>query len=443
MPKTDAHVLEVILRKCRDVTSFRSLIGLLICEIDTKLSEQLTAVLEHPNFMALEGSWRGVQTTVLAGEESRELKFKIFDMSWDEVSNDLNSATDDQNSVLYRNIGLKELETSGGEPFGIVMIDHGLSMDVDGLYDECFTAQLICGLAESCSCPFIMGVGKDFFGEKDAAWMTDHRRIKSILSSGDYEGWQRLRNLSNARFLGLVWPQVLVRGRYQDVDAGFPFYQWPSDSSGLWANGGYAFLQTVVAEFNRIAWFGFLKLISDQSGVGAVVEPLTSLRPNGTNNRFCGLTRATLETGQFLSEAGFIPMCESTKSGACYFIGNRSVGDCKFNPTQEIVMQIQSVLIACRLVHYLKVQLRGLIGQIKTPSECELILQTWLKKYCSNVGQASAEVMASYPLEDAQVRVSEAPGGSARFTCEILVKPQYQIDHSITEINLSTSLGTG
>ncbi|HAG71061.1 MAG TPA: hypothetical protein DCL66_02555, partial [Gammaproteobacteria bacterium] len=89
MPKTDAHVLEVILRKCRDVTSFRSLIGLLICEIDTKLSEQLTAVLEHPNFMALEGSWRGVQTTVLAGEESRELKFKIFDMSWDEVSNDL------------------------------------------------------------------------------------------------------------------------------------------------------------------------------------------------------------------------------------------------------------------------------------------------------------------------------------------------------------------
>ncbi|NVO29310.1 type VI secretion system contractile sheath large subunit [Donghicola sp. C2-DW-16] len=436
-----AEIVARLLAECRDTAGFRARLGRMIVGIDQTLSDQLTAIIDAPPFAALEAAWRGVSSVVHEAAGATDIKIRLFDMSWAEISHDLNSASSDRQTVLYRNIGLKELETPGGQPFGLVLVDHGLSMDIDTDYDEFYTAQLLCALGENCACPVVMGVGPDFFGEDDAAWMSDLRRIGSILGSDDYEGWHRLRQIPSARFLGLVWPDVLARGRYQDLDIGFRFMQRPSSSEGLWQLGIYSFARTVVAEYRRCAWFGFLKLIGDRTGQGAVLGADTSPVPAATHRPAVGRTRATHGVGRFLSEAGFIPLCESTKSHALYFVGNRSVCDTRANPASEVLTQIQSVLIACRMVHYIKVQIRALIGQIKTASECELVLNNWLQNYCSNLAEAAPEILAKYPLRDARVSVSDMAGEQGRFACDILIKPQYQIDHMVSEIRLATELG--
>lgn len=432
----DDQALEVIgafIDGCKDIGALRSKLGRMITSIDERLSLQLSQVIEAKPFESLEASWRGLEAVVTSVDAGASVKLKIFDLGWKDLSHDMNTASDLRRTVLFKQIRMRELETAGGEPFGIVLIDHGLSMDVDGDFDDLYTAQLICDLAESCVCPFILGIGEDFFGEADTAWMTDTRRISAVLSSRDYEAWHRLRNRPNARFLGLVFPETLLRGRHQDLDIGFRFHQWPSQSTGLWGNAGYAFLRTVIAEYQRCAWFGFLKLIGETAGMGAVLAKQVGER---------GRYRFTLGTGQFYSEQGFIPLCESGKSHDLYFVGNRSVTDCNDNHVLEVLTQIQSVLIACRVVHYIKVQIRALIGQIKTASECQLLLNNWLDNYCSNVAEAAPDVLARYPLREARVQVNEAAGYDARFSCEIYIRPQYQIDHMISDIKLATEFGS-
>ena len=103
---------------------------------------------------------------------------------------------------------------------------------------------------------------------------------------------------------------------------------------------------------------------------------------------------------------------------------------------------MQSVMIACRIVHYIKVQIRALIGQVKTAAECEVILNNWFDAYVSP-SSSSLELQAKYPLRGARVSVSDGASDSARFQCNIVVRPQYQIDNVLGEIQLRTDFGTG
>ena len=428
-----------LFRMCDTPADLRALLGRMILGLDACLSAQVNELIEHPRFKALESVWRGTEQVVAAGAGSPDIRIKMFDQTWSELSRDLQSGLDNRRSVSYRNIVMQELDTSGGEPFGVMFVDHGLSLSIDNEYDDFHTAQLLCDLGAAAACPVILGVSPDFFGENDAAWVTNHRRIASILKSEDYRSWHALRHHANARFLGVAWPEVLMRGRYEDCDAGFPFHQWPSQGGGVWAQGGIAFLCTIIAEFRRCAWFGFLKMVGNGAGEGAVVSLAATPIPAGSSRAEVARLRLTRGTGQFLSEQGLIPLCESLKSHNLYFVGNRSVTECRGEAVCEVLTQIQSVLIACRMVHYLKVLIRGLIGQIKSASECEVILNNWLEKYCANVEDGAPEVLARYPLRSARAQVVQnGPGHAARFTCVIDIRPQYQVDNLLGDISFTT-----
>ena len=424
------------------VEQLTSYLRRLCLDIEDVLNAQLNEVIEAPKFRDMESRWMGLASVVWARDSAPSVKIKVLDLSWEELSRDLHYTSEIRKSILYTLLGQQELDTLGGEPFGILMIDHGLSMSLETEYDDLFTAQLICGLAEACMCPIIMGVGDDFFGENDAAWFTDVRRITNILNSEDYRGWQTLRNLPNARFLGLAMNQTQLRGRYEDLDIGFRFHQWPSQSHGLWASAGYDFLRSVIAEFRRCAWFGFLKLVTNEPGVGAVLDQSRHPVPAACQREYRAMVRMTRNLALAYSENGFIALAESTKSNMLYFVGNRTVADCKGSAHAEVVTQLQSVMIACRIMHFVKVQIRALIGQVKTPAECEAILNNWFDPYISP-SSSSTELQARYPLQGARIRVTESASDSARFQCEVVVRPQYQIDEVMGDIVLHTDFGAG
>src|SRR5438552_17347497 len=53
--------------------------------LDEKLSTQLAAVLHHPDFQKLEGTWRGLNYLVMNSETSAMLKIKVFNASKKEL----------------------------------------------------------------------------------------------------------------------------------------------------------------------------------------------------------------------------------------------------------------------------------------------------------------------------------------------------------------------
>ena len=424
-----------------DAAALASFLRRLILDLEDAFNDQMNAIIEHPRFQSMEARWAGLASVVWSKGNAPLVKIKLLDLSWRELSRDLNYISELRHSVLYKLMGQRELDTMGGEPFGIAMLDHPLSMSLETEFDDLYTAQLICDLGAAVMCPFIMGLSQDFLGEKDAAWLTDSRRVINVLNSDEYQGWQVLRKHPNARFLSLVMLNTQLRTRYQDLGIGFRFHQWPSQSDGLWATSAYDFLRTVISEFLRYAWFGFLKLVGPYTGEGAVIAPTHHPIPSGCQRRARAHIRMTRNLAHLYSEQGFIPLAESPKNNFLYFVGNRSVTYTGGHAATEIVTQLQSVMIACRIVHYLKVQIRALIGQVKTSAECEQILNDWFEPYVSG-SSSSNDVQARFPLQGARVRISEATTDAARFQCEVIVRPQFQIDNVLGDIMLRTDLGS-
>lgn len=435
-------MLERLKTRFGDVPALTSFLRRTILDMEDALSDQMSAIIEHPEFKEMEARWTGLASVVWAKRGAPSVKIKLLDLSWNELSRDLHYTSELRQSILYKLMGQRELDTMGGEPFGIAMLDHPLSMSLETEFDDLYTAQLVCELGEAVMCPIIMGLADDFLGEKDAAWLSDARRVSNVLHSDEYRSWQALRNRPNARFLSLVMLKTQLRSHYQDRDIGFRFHQWPSQSDGLWASAAYDFLRTVISEFLRYAWFGFLKLVGSYAGEGAVLAPTEHPIPDGCDRGVRAHIRMTRNLAHIYAEQGFIPLAESPKNNLLYFVGNRSVTNTGGNAASEIVTQLQSVMIACRIVHYLKVQIRALIGQVKTSAECEQILNDWFDPYVSG-SSSSNELQARFPLQGARVRISESTTDAARFHCEVVVRPQFQIDNVLGDITLRTDFGAG
>ena len=63
-----------------------------IAYLDRLLSEQVDAILHHPRFQKLEASWRGVEYLVDQADDEPGVKIKILDISWAEVTRDMERA---------------------------------------------------------------------------------------------------------------------------------------------------------------------------------------------------------------------------------------------------------------------------------------------------------------------------------------------------------------
>lgn len=418
-------------------TYIEGVVQKLVAGIDEIVALQLSIIIQHPEFKKLEALWRGLvymMDAVPAGQSAKSVRVKILDMSWGELSDDLNLSARLQSSTLYRFIYQQELNTPGGHPFGLLLVDHPVSMAIDPLsiHDELYTLQLLAELGKEALCPVILPVANDFPGTDDADVWTDPVRVQRIIDSDDYTGWRRLRSLPVSRFLGLTLPEILLRPPWKECYRRIVFDEIPVNGMGsdyLWGNSAFAFAGNVIKEFGRIRWFGFLRVAGDSGG--AVVQPRKNL-PSAARLRF------TDSLEEFYSEQGFIPLMTCYLDHQLAFFNNRPVWRCPAdNDELRITSMLQTTLTGCRFGHYLKVLIREHIGSYRSAEACQRDLNDWLQTYTSNVDYADDPVLARYPLKRSKARVSgdERVG---KYQCEVELQPQYQIDVINTSIVLIT-----
>jgi len=415
----------------------------LIAEIDRRISEQLSHIIHHPSFSQLEATWKGVETLVMLPVNYQKIRVKLLDTSWGELSHELNNAVSLKRTSLYNLVANRELNTSGGQPFGMMVVDHAISMDVDDDYDDLYTLELLACLGELCLCPFVLSPEDNFFGESGPDWLSDTNRIEKILDGPDFVSWQRLRSISQARFIALAMPRVRLREAHTfSSSRRIVFSESAQIQRGLWGSAAMLFASIAMREFNRINWFGFMKSRWQDKLMGSLVNvphngvgTLATFTPTPELNIYT-------EMGNFYADQGFIPLCHSTTTDKYFFRGNRSIWDKARDDADLVAGQVQTTLMICRIAHFLKVQIRGMIGNFQSAEECELYLNNWLQKYTSNLFNADEATLAKFPLSKSRVEVKQVKGESDRYVCNVLVQPQYQFDNVCGEVLLSTDLGT-
>ncbi len=428
----------------------KAVIACLMAELDAVLSVQLTLVVRHEQFRGLEASWRSLEGVVQAQGRKGAQRLKILDCTWAELSADLNLASEIRRSCLFRKVYSRELDTAGGDPFGLLLVDHWVSAGASSEtgFDDLYTLQLLADLGARALCPVISGVDRYFFGDDPLRILHDRSRVCRILDSDDMASWQLLRTIESARFLGLVLPFIRLRHRWQDCFPGFVFNE-PADNDGeLWGSASWAFVANVMGEFNRISWFGFLRSCDETGVSGAIVNHPGEATSGGQGNPnyLCSPVAdidLPAEQDTFWAELGFIPLCSIYLSGQLGFFSNQSVYRADSAHNEQVKTMIQTTLMACRFAHYVKVLARDLVGGWDSADECRQLLQNWIQDYVSEVDYGEDAVMARYPLRAAKVVLTADPEDQTRYRCEISLLPQYQYDYLDSYIQLATDVVSG
>src|SRR5437763_12895401 len=131
-----------------------------IKQIDAKISKQLAAVMHHPKFQKLEGSWRGLHYLVMNTETSATLKLRVMHWTKRELFRDLSRASEFDQSQLFKKIYESEFGTPGGQPYAALVGDYEFTNhpeDVD-------TLRLVSNVAAAAFAPFIAAASPRLIG---------------------------------------------------------------------------------------------------------------------------------------------------------------------------------------------------------------------------------------------------------------------------------------
>ncbi len=238
-----------------------------IAKIDLLLNNQVNAILHHPSFQKLESSWRGIEYLTMCKEAAGDapIKIRMLNVSWTELCKDFDRALEIDQSQLFKKIYEEELGTPGGLPYGVVIADYDIHPrpSREHPYDDVAMLKSLSKVAASSFCPFILNASPSMFALESFDQMQPSIDFSKIQQDLSYLTWRQFRETEDSRFVGLVMPRMLMRGRYQetmDRPDGFPFREQIRNSNDqLWGGACFAMAEPLIRSFAENRWLADIR----------------------------------------------------------------------------------------------------------------------------------------------------------------------------------------
>ncbi len=210
--------------------------------LDAGIRDQMRSILHHPSFQAVESVWRGLAWLLSELETGERLQLVICDLTREELLADLRGAADRlEESEFYRLVVEKGIGTPGGPAWSYLLGDFYLGHSEE----DTFLLTALGAIASQAGAPFLAGAKAEVLGCRSLAETPDPTSW-SFDDPADRDRWTHLRNSSQASWLGLALPRILLRlpyGSHTDEIEAFPFEELPGEpehASFLWGNPAFA-----------------------------------------------------------------------------------------------------------------------------------------------------------------------------------------------------------
>ncbi len=430
-----------------------------IAALDALIAAQLDAVLHHPRLKALEGRWRGLAWLIGGIDPASRAKVKLLAITWSELCRDLERAAEFDQSHLFRKIYEEEFGSPGGEPYGLLVIDHEVRHRPGPGHptDDVSALGQFAGVAAAAFAPAVISASPALFGVDHFGELAGVADPAAPFSDLEHARWRSLALPDDMRFVAVTLPRLLARPPWRDDPArndGFRYAEYaPSEEHRVWMSAGYAFAAAVVRSFITFGWPSDVRGAEPDQSVGGLidelpVEPFLTDPPGVAVPPPLDLVLADRQE-RVLVEAGLMPLSavpygqeavfgavRSMQSPGRYTGGNANAA----NANAQLSAQVNAMLSVSRFAHYVKMLGRNMVGSFRTAEEIERALQAWLTNYVNRSTSAGPETRARYPLAGGRVMVRERPGRPGVFGCTIHLQPQFQLDDVAATFRLVTDL---
>jgi type VI secretion system protein ImpC len=425
-----------------DVSVFRTL-GNVRDELDRALSLQLAAVMHHPDFLRLEGSWRGLSYLVMNSETSSLLKLRLLAVSKRELIKDLGRSIEFDYGPIFKKIYTEEYSSPGGEPYGAIIGDYEFTNhpeDIDLL-------QKIGTVAAAAFAPFIAAASPNLLGLSSYVELSRPRDLEKILLSKEHIKWNAFRDSDDSRFVCLTLPRALARLPYgagtKRIEE-FGYEEAELNETGgsrqlahehyCWMNAAYLMGARLTDAFARHGWCTAIRGVEN----GGMVEglPMLVFRTDGGDLDLKCPTEIGISDRREaeLSKLGLLPLCHNKNTDFSVFYSGQTCQRPKRYDSRDasanasIMTRLPVTMAVSRLAQYVKCIARDKLGSFSERHDMEAYLNGWIQRYVVVDANPTAEVRAAFPFAEAQIEVKDIPGRPGSFNAMLWLRPWLSLE---------------
>ncbi len=419
-----------------------------IAKIDELLSAQLNEVMHAPEFQALEATWRGLHYLVMNTETGTRLKLRVLNIARKELLNDLEKATEFDQSQLFKKVYEEEYGTFGGHPFTCMVGDYEFGRHPQDMA----LLEKLSNVVAAAHSPFIAAASPALFDWESYTDLGNPRDLSKLFESTELVKWRSFRESEDSRYVALTLPHILLRLPYGKDTVPVEEFNFEEDVDGtdhrkyLWGNAAWALGQRITNAFALYSWCAAIRGVEG----GGLVEGLpthTFKTDEGDVALKCPTEIAITDRREKeLNDLGFIALCHCKGTDYAAFFGGQTAQKPKVYDTNEananarISAMLPYILAASRFAHYIKAIMRDKIGSFMTADNVQVFLNRWIGNYVLGRDDAGQSLKAQYPLRDARVDVSPVPGKPGAYKAVVFLKPHFQLEELTTSIRLVAEL---
>ncbi len=418
-----------------DVTRIdKSLLDNYIGKVDQIISTQLDEILHHREFQKIESAWTSLRYLINRTPNSANIKIEMLDVDKETLREDFEEAPDTTQSALYKHIYTAEYDTPGGEPISNMVSNF----EFDCSATDMALLQEISRVSAAAHCPFLGSVGPKFFLKDSLEEVAKIQDMKSYMDRAEFIRWKNFRESDDARYIGLAFPRFLLRLPYGDNNPlrNFNYQEDITDQNHdkyLWGNATFAFAANIIKSFHENGWA--VNIRGPQAGGKVENLPLHSFEAGKGFETKIPTEVLISETKELeFADQGFIPLSYYKNSDfACFFSANSTQKPQIFETNEatsnaRINSRLPYIFLVSRIAHYMKVLQRENIGSSKPRHELEQQLNDWLGSLVTKMNNPDEKLIATHPLKDAQVDVSEIPGNPGYYRVSTFIVPHFQVE---------------
>ncbi|MDD2090837.1 type VI secretion system contractile sheath large subunit [Pseudomonas guariconensis] len=419
-----------------------------IAQIDQLLSEQVSLIIQAPTFRQRESAWSGLHKLVHTSV-TENVRVRMLNCNKRELLKDFKSASDFDQSVLFKAVYESEYGTYGGTPFSAFVGDFAF----DNTAEDIQLLEQISHVAAAAHAPFFSAAAPGMFAMNSYRDIAQPRDLGKLFDTTDYARWNSFRQTDDARYVGLTLPRVIGRLPYGSKTVTAETFQFEErhlqvspDESYLWVNAAYELAGRLVEAFEEYGWCANIRGV-EGGGLVRSLPAHTYTAQSGERLLQCPTEVAISDRREKeLADLGFIPLiyCKNTDFAAFFAVSSvnkpRKYLSDHANANARLSSQLPYILTTSRFAHYLKVIVRDKVGSFMSREQCQDYLQAWIDQYVLASDSASAEFKARRPLREARVEVSEVAGAPGVYRAVAYLKPHYQLEGLTLSLRLVAEL---